>query len=131
MSYRTLCARVEPLRVLRRGSLSARLERERKNFFAWCNLRCVFCHNHEISQAEAVEEVSPRRLAGVMLELQEAGCHNINWVTSEHAVPQILESLPLAIEDGLPIVYNMSGYDSMGSLRQMDGIVDIYIPDFK
>ncbi len=102
-------------------------------FFAWCNLRCVFCQNHEISQAEAGEEVTPRRLADMMLELQEMGCHNINWVTPEHVVPQILESLPFAIEDGLrlPIVYNTSGYDSMESLSQMDGIVDIYMPDFK
>ena len=102
-------------------------------FFAWCNLRCVFCQNHEISQTEAGGEATPRQLADMMLELQKIGCHNINWVTPEHVVPQILESLPYAIEDGLrlPIVYNTSGYDSMESLHQMDGIVDIYMPDFK
>jgi putative pyruvate formate lyase activating enzyme len=68
-----------------------------------------------------------------MLDLQERGCHNINWVTPEHVVPQILEALPLAIEGGLrlPIVYNTSGYDSLESLKQMEGIVDIYMPDFK
>ena len=101
-------------------------------FFAWCNLRCVFCQNHEISQAEAGEEVTPSRLAEMMIELQEMGCHNINWETPEHVVPQILEALPHASEGGLrlPIVYNTSGYDSMESLRQMDGTVDIYTPDF-
>jgi putative pyruvate formate lyase activating enzyme len=102
-------------------------------FFSWCNLRCVFCQNHEISQKEAGEMVTPERLADMMLELQYTGCHNINWVTPEHVVPQILESLPLAIEGGLnlPIVYNTSAFDSMESIHLMDGIVDIYMPDFK
>ena len=102
-------------------------------FFSWCNLRCVFCQNHEISQKEAGEEVSPERLAEMMLELQRMGCHNINWVTPEHVVPQILESLPLAIEGGLrlPIIYNTSSFDSLESIRLMNGIVDIYMPDFK
>jgi putative pyruvate formate lyase activating enzyme len=78
-------------------------------------------------------EVSPQRLADMMLELQERGCHNINWVTPEHVVPQILEALPYAIRGGLrlPIVYNTSAFDSLESLRLMDGIVDIYMPDFK
>ncbi len=102
-------------------------------FFSWCNLRCVFCQNYDISQEEAGIEAGPRRLAGMMLELQEQGCHNINWVTPEHVVPQILEALPLAIEGGLrlPIVYNTSAFDSMESLHLMEGIVDIYMPDFK
>ncbi|WP_428936734.1 radical SAM protein [Fontivita pretiosa] len=102
-------------------------------FFAWCNLRCVFCQNADISQAPAGREVSPRELAGMMLELQAQGCHNINLVTPEHVVPQILEALPHAIEAGLrlPIVYNTSSFDSMQSLRLMEGIVDIYMPDFK
>ena len=102
-------------------------------FFAWCNLRCVFCQNYEISQEEAGKVVHPERLAEMMLELQAMGCHNINWVTPEHVVPQILEALPLAVRDGLrlPIVYNTSGFDSLESLRLMDGIVDIYMPDFK
>ena len=102
-------------------------------FFGWCNLRCVFCQNFDISQQEAGMEVEPQRLAAMMVELQELGCHNINWVTPEHVVPQILEALPLAIEKGLrlPIVYNTSAFDSLESLRLMDGIVDIYMPDFK
>jgi putative pyruvate formate lyase activating enzyme len=102
-------------------------------FFGGCNLRCVFCQNHEISWRPRGERVSPRRLAAMMLELQEAGCHNINWVTPEHVVPQILEALPLAVERGLrlPIVYNTSSYDSLDSLELMDGIVDVYMPDFK
>jgi putative pyruvate formate lyase activating enzyme len=79
-------------------------------FFAWCNLRCVFCQNYDISQNEAGVEVKPEQLAQMMLELQEKGCHNINWVTPEHVVPQILEALPIAIARGLrlPIVYNTS-----------------------
>jgi putative pyruvate formate lyase activating enzyme len=102
-------------------------------FFAWCNLRCVFCQNYDISQTEAGVEVTAECLAEMMLELQERGCHNINWVTPEHVVPQILEAMPFAVRKGLrlPIVYNTSAFDSMESLRQMDGIVDIYMPDFK
>jgi putative pyruvate formate lyase activating enzyme len=102
-------------------------------FFAWCNLRCVFCQNYDISQQEAGLEVRPEQLATMMLELQAMGCHNINWVTPEHVVPQILEALPYAIRGGLrlPIVYNTSAFDALDSLRHMDGIVDIYMPDFK
>ncbi|RMH97448.1 MAG: radical SAM protein, partial [Calditrichaeota bacterium] len=102
-------------------------------FFARCNLRCVFCQNFDISQQDAGHEVTPQRLAEMMLELQEMGCHNINWVTPEHVVPQILEALPHAIEGGLrlPIVYNTSAFDSLHSLKLMEGIVDIYMPDFK
>jgi putative pyruvate formate lyase activating enzyme len=102
-------------------------------FFGMCNLRCVFCQNYDISQAEKSLEVGPAKLASLMLELQDAGCHNINFVTPEHVVPQILEALPLAVEAGLrlPIVYNTSAYDSLESLRLMEGVVDIYMPDFK
>jgi len=102
-------------------------------FFAMCGLKCVFCQNYEISQAGEGREVTPERLAGMMLELQGQGCHNINLVTPEHVVPQILEALPIAVERGLrlPIVYNTSAYDSLDSLSLMDGIVDIYMPDFK
>jgi putative pyruvate formate lyase activating enzyme len=102
-------------------------------FFSWCNLRCVFCQNADVSQAGEGQVVSPERLAAMMLELQARGCHNINFVTPEHVVPQVLEALPLAIRGGLrlPIVYNTSAYDSLESLRWMDGIVDIYMPDFK
>jgi len=102
-------------------------------FFSGCNLRCVFCQNHEISWQLQGERVTRRRLARMMLELQELGCHNINWVTPEHVVPQILEALPLAVEGGLrvPAVYNTSAYDSPESLELMDGVVDVYMPDFK
>jgi putative pyruvate formate lyase activating enzyme len=102
-------------------------------FFSGCNLRCVFCQNHEISWQLQGERVTPRRLARMMLELQELGCHNINWVTPEHVVPQILEALPLAVDAGLrlPTVYNTSAYDSPESLELMDGVVDVYMPDFK
>jgi putative pyruvate formate lyase activating enzyme len=102
-------------------------------FFSGCNLRCVFCQNHDISWQVRGEVVTPERLAEMMLELQAIGCHNINWVTPEHVVPQILEAVPLAIDGGLrlPIVYNTSAYDSHDSLRLMEGIVDVYMPDFK
>jgi putative pyruvate formate lyase activating enzyme len=102
-------------------------------FFGGCNLRCVFCQNYEVSWRVQGLEVDAGQLAAMMLELQEIGCHNINWVTPEHVVPQILEALPLAIDGGLrlPIVYNTSAYDSADSLQLMDGVVDIYMPDLK
>jgi putative pyruvate formate lyase activating enzyme len=102
-------------------------------FFSGCNLRCVFCQNHDISWEVQGERVTPARLAEMMLELQAQGCHNINWVTPEHVVPQILEAVPLAVGGGLglPIIYNTSAYDSLDSLQLMDGIVDVYMPDFK
>jgi putative pyruvate formate lyase activating enzyme len=102
-------------------------------FFSGCNLRCVFCQNHDISWEVRGERATPERLAAMMLELQAGGCHNINWVTPEHVVPQILEALPLALEAGLrlPVVYNTSAYDSHESLRLLDGVVDVYMPDFK
>jgi putative pyruvate formate lyase activating enzyme len=102
-------------------------------FFSGCNLRCVFCQNHDISWELQGELVRRDRLAEMMLELQAIGCHNINWVTPEHVVPQILEALPVAFDGGLelPIIYNTSAYDSLDSLRLMEGIVDVYMPDFK
>jgi putative pyruvate formate lyase activating enzyme len=102
-------------------------------FFAGCNLRCVFCQNFEVSWQVQGREAPPERLAGMMLDLQASGCHNINFVTPEHVVPQILEALPLALERGLrlPIVYNTSAYDSPDSLELMDGVIDIYMPDLK
>ena len=102
-------------------------------FFSWCNLRCQFCQNFETSQIGEGEDVSPRRLSGIMLRLQDEGCHNINFVTPEHVVPQVLEAVLLAVQGGLrlPIVYNTSSYDSLHSIRLMDGVVDIYMPDFK
>jgi putative pyruvate formate lyase activating enzyme len=102
-------------------------------FFSGCNLRCVFCQNWEISQSSAGRVVDASALAAIMLGLQEHGCHNINLVTPEHVVPQIVESLEIAVPAGLsvPIVYNTSAYDSMRALRLMDGLVDVYMPDFK
>ena len=102
-------------------------------FFSLCNLKCVFCQNYDISQDGEGIEVSPEDLAAMMLDLQNRGCHNINFVTPEHVVPQILEALPLAVQMGLrlPLVYNTGAYDSMESMRMMEGIVDIYMPDFK
>jgi putative pyruvate formate lyase activating enzyme len=102
-------------------------------FFAGCNLRCVFCQNFDISQQVTGRTYPANRIADMMLALQEAGCHNINFVTPEHVVPQMLEATALAVERGLcvPIVYNTSAYDSVETLRILDGIVDIYMPDFK
>ena len=102
-------------------------------FMAGCNLRCVFCQNFDISWQVRGAPAPPEKLARMMLELQAEGCHNINFVTPEHVVPEIVEALPLAIEGGLrlPIVYNTSAYDSMESLELLDGIIDIYMPDFK
>jgi len=103
-------------------------------FFSGCNLRCVFCQNWDISWGNLRGVVAtPDRLAAMMLELQGRGCHNVNFVTPEHVVPQVLEALPPAIEGGLmlPLVYNTSAYDSLDSLRLMEGLVDVYMPDFK
>jgi putative pyruvate formate lyase activating enzyme len=102
-------------------------------FFSGCNLRCVFCQNFDISWRVTGKVAPPSKLAAMMIELQEQGCHNINFVTPEHVVPQIVEALPAAVEAGLrlPIVYNTSAYDSMESLELLDGVVDIYMPDFK
>jgi putative pyruvate formate lyase activating enzyme len=103
-------------------------------FFAMCNLRCVFCQNWDISQsAGRGRALSPAGLADLMLELQDHGCHNVNFVTPEHVAPQVVEALAVAIDRGLrlPIVYNTSAYDALSSLKLMDGLVDIYMPDFK
>jgi putative pyruvate formate lyase activating enzyme len=102
-------------------------------FFSGCNLRCVFCQNFDISWRLEGEVATPGRLAEMTLELQARGCHNINFVTPEHVVPQILEGLLPAVEGGLrlPLVYNTSAYDSLDSLELMDGLIDIYMPDFK
>ena len=102
-------------------------------FFTSCSLRCVFCQNWEISHLMMGEEISHRRLARMMVELQAQGCHNINFVTPTHMVPQILAALPYAIETGLqiPLVYNTGGYDRVQTLRLLDGVFDIYMPDIK
>jgi putative pyruvate formate lyase activating enzyme len=102
-------------------------------FFTHCNLRCIFCQNYDITHLGRGERITPACLASSMLRLQEMGCHNINFVTPTHYVPQIAASLPGAIEMGLrlPIVYNCSGYESTKVIRFLDGIVDIYMPDVK
>jgi putative pyruvate formate lyase activating enzyme len=102
-------------------------------FFSSCNLRCVYCQNHEISQGRPGREVDAAELAGIMLSLQRQGCHNINLVSPSHVVAPILEAVLLAAGDGLdlPLVYNTGGYDSLAALRLLDGVIDIYMPDMK
>jgi putative pyruvate formate lyase activating enzyme len=102
-------------------------------FVTHCNLACQFCQNYSISQCAQGEEVSCEKLAEMMMSLQKQGCHNINLVTPTHIVPQILAALEIAAQDGLriPLVYNSGGYDSVDTLRLLDGIVDIYMPDAK
>ena len=106
-------------------------------FFGHCNLRCVFCQNYDISQAikpgPAAAGSTPEEIAEMMGALERAGCHNINFVTPEHVAPQVVEAIAVAVPRGLrvPIVYNTSAYDSLESLTLLDGIVDIYMPDFK
>ena len=102
-------------------------------FFSWCNLRCVFCQNWEISHRGIGCEVEPKEIASMMLELQAQGCHNINLVSPSHVVAQILAAVDIAAEKGLrlPLVYNTGGYDSLEALTLLDGVIDIYMPDMK
>jgi putative pyruvate formate lyase activating enzyme len=102
-------------------------------FFSHCNLKCLFCQNFDISWEGGGQVVSPPELADLMMHLQRTGCHNINFVTPSHVVPQILEALPIAVERGLrlPLVYNTGGYDALETIRLLDGVMDIYMPDFK
>lgn len=102
-------------------------------FFTHCNLLCNFCQNYDISHEGRGQVVTALELSEMMLTLQALGCHNINFVTPSHVVPQIVQALIPAIENGLnvPLVYNSGGYDSVSTLQQLDGIVDIYMPDFK
>ena len=102
-------------------------------FFAGCNLRCQYCQNYDISQGTAGNEVESQELAAIMLELQAYGCHNINFVSPSHVVPQILAAVAIAAMAGLrlPLVYNTGGYDSLLALALMDGVIDIYMPDMK
>ncbi len=96
-------------------------------------MRCQFCQNHEISQTNAGEPVEPEGLAAVMLELQAIGCHNINLVSPTHVVPQILAAVLIAARSGLilPLVFNTGGYDLIETLKLLDGVIDIYMPDMK
>lgn len=102
-------------------------------FFSGCSVRCVFCQNHDIAVGQHGKIITGERLSGIYLELQEKGANNINLVTPTHYVPQIIESIENARKMGLtlPIVYNTSGYEKAETLRMLDGIVDVYLPDFK
>lgn len=102
-------------------------------FVTHCNLACRFCQNSDISQCGRGNEITPDELAGIMIRLQDGGCHNINIVTPSHIVPQLIRAIGIASGRGLaiPIVYNSGGYDSVETLRLLDGIVDIYMPDAK
>ena len=102
-------------------------------FFGGCNLDCIFCQNAEISQKRSGKPTSSVELAGIMLELQDQGCHNINLVSPTHVTAQLAESLDLASRRGLniPVVYNCGGYESVGTLKMLEGMVDIYLPDMK
>jgi putative pyruvate formate lyase activating enzyme len=102
-------------------------------FFTHCNLLCIFCQNYDISHKGYGYEKSPEQLVSMMLQLQNAGCHNINFVTPSHVAPQILAALEGAIEGGLsvPLIFNTGGYDSVETLKILEGVFDIYMPDFK
>ncbi len=102
-------------------------------FFSYCNLLCNFCQNFDISHKGYGRTVNDEQLAHMMLQLQKDGCHNINFVTPSHVVPQILSALEIAAKQGLnvPLVYNSSGYDSVATLKILENVVDIYMPDFK
>ncbi|MGD8237618.1 MAG: radical SAM protein, partial [Armatimonadota bacterium] len=102
-------------------------------FLANCNLLCIFCQNYDISHLSEGTEVEPERVADMMLSLQERGCHNINFVSPTHLVPQIVEALDMAAAQGLrlPLVYNCGGYESVATLELLEGIFDIYMPDAK
>lgn len=102
-------------------------------FFSWCNLRCVFCQNWEISHKGMGRVMMPKEIATMMLELQDRGCHNINLVSPSHVVAQIIAAVEIAAREGLrlPLVYNTGGYDSLEALVLLDGVIDIYMPDMK
>jgi len=102
-------------------------------FFSSCNLLCSFCQNYDISHLNIGTVTRPDDLSDMMVQLERSGCGNINFVTPSHVVPQILEALPRAIDKGLsvPLVYNTGSYDSIGTIRLMEGVIDIYMPDFK
>jgi putative pyruvate formate lyase activating enzyme len=102
-------------------------------FFSGCNMRCKYCQNFPISQLRHGREISTRELADMMMNLESKGCHNVNLVTPSHLIPQILEALSHAWDQGfdLPLVYNSSGYDSLDSLELLDGVIDVYLPDMR
>ncbi len=101
-------------------------------FFSGCNLRCVFCQNQTISRSSGEKEISKKELSDIFLELQDMGVHNINLVTPTHFVKQIIKALEISKNNlHIPVVYNTSGYESVETLKMLDGYIDIYLPDFK
>jgi len=102
-------------------------------FFAGCNLLCIFCQNYDISHLRQGKKTTPEELARIMLHLEARGCHNINFVTPTHIAPQIMEGIKIARADGLkaPTVYNCGGYESVETLGLLEGLIEIYMPDFK
>lgn len=102
-------------------------------FFSGCNLRCVYCQNYNISSAEIAKEVSVERLSDIFTELKQKGAHNINLVTPTHYADKIARAIKLSLQNGfdLPFVYNTSGYESVETLQMLDGLIDIYLTDFK
>lgn len=102
-------------------------------FFSGCNLGCVYCQNHTIAKGQTGKEITIERLSEIFLELQDQGAHNINLVTPTHFVPQIISALQTAKDNGLtlPVVYNTSGYEKVETLKRLEGLIDIYLPDLK
>ncbi len=102
-------------------------------FFSGCNLHCIYCQNHTIAQGQSGKEISVERLSEIFLELQDKQAHNINLVTPTHYVPQIIHALQTAKDNGLtiPVVYNTSGYENVDTLKRLEGLIDIYLPDLK
>lgn len=100
-------------------------------FFSNCTLKCVYCQNHKISQGEVGFEITPKRLSEIFFELKQKGAHNINLVTPTHFVPLILDALDLSKGLNLPIVYNTSGFETVDTLKMLEGYVNVYLPDFK
>jgi putative pyruvate formate lyase activating enzyme len=102
-------------------------------FFSSCNLKCLYCQNFQISHLREGKEITTAQLADIMLQLQNCGCHNINFVTPTHVISNIVEALTIAVQKGLrlPLVYNCGGYESVHTLELLDGIIDIYMPDIK
>ncbi|MCM1991551.1 radical SAM protein [Oceanirhabdus seepicola] len=102
-------------------------------FFSYCTMRCVFCQNYDLSHYPQGNEESPERLSDIMMELQEKGCHNINLVSPTHFIPQIVEGIYIAAQKGLdiPIVYNTGGYEDYDTIKLLDGVIDMYMPDIK
>ncbi len=102
-------------------------------FFSGCNLLCLYCQNYDISHLKQGREYKPEQIASMMITLQKFGCHNINFVTPTHVTPQIMKAILIAQENGLsiPLVYNCGGYESIETLKLLDGVIDIYMPDIK